>query len=63
MALDAGACTTEFASQIRRAGEEVIALIEARKTPFDDEWTGWRPPEGWAIADIPDGWQTAPALT
>ena len=62
MALDAGACTPEFASHIRRAGEEVVGLIESRKTPFDDEWTSWRAPDGWAITDTSDGWQNEPAL-
>ena len=62
MALEAGACTPEFASHIRHAGEEVVDLIKTRQTPFDDEWTAWRPPEGWAIETLPDGWQTAPAL-
>jgi hypothetical protein len=62
MALDAGACTPEFASHIRRAGEEVVAMIASRTTPFDDSWLQWKPPPDWAIGEIPDGWQTTPAL-
>jgi hypothetical protein len=62
MALDQGACTSDFADRLRRAGEGVVELIENRASPFDDAWTSWRPPADWAITDIPDGWQTAPAL-
>jgi hypothetical protein len=57
-----GACTPEQAASIRRAGEEVIKLIEAAAPPFTEEWIDWRAPAGWAIGAIPDGWQFAPAL-
>jgi hypothetical protein len=62
LAVAKGACTPEMAATIRRAGEHAAGLIEARKSPFDDEWTGWRAPDGWAISEIPDGWQFLPAL-
>jgi hypothetical protein len=39
MAVDSRACTPEFAGQIRRAGEEVVAMISSRTPPFDDTWT------------------------
>jgi predicted RNA-binding protein associated with RNAse of E/G family len=61
-AVEKGACSPELASRIRQAGEEAVRLIEARASPFDEEWTGWRAPEGWAITEVPDGWQTLPVL-
>jgi hypothetical protein len=62
MGLAAGACTPEFAGHLRRAGESVITLVEAGASPFDDELTSWHAPEDWAIEEMPDGWQTEPAL-
>jgi hypothetical protein len=62
LAVATGACDQEHADVIRRAGQELPALIEAGEPPFDDSWRNWRPPEGWSIAGVPDGWQFAPAL-
>ena len=61
-AVQVGACSEEMAASIWRAGEDAAAMIEARQSPFDDEWINWRPPPGWQIDTIPDGWQFAPAL-
>jgi predicted RNA-binding protein associated with RNAse of E/G family len=61
-AVSAGACSHEMAASIRRAGQDAAELVEARQSPFDNEWTSWRPPTGWQIDKIPDGWQHAPAL-
>ena len=52
-----GVYTLEEAGQIRKAGREVIKLIESAKSPFDDEWTDWQPSPELALRDIPHGWQ------
>jgi Protein of unknown function (DUF402) len=62
LAVAKGACSGAYAAAIRRAGEQVIKLIEAGRSPFDDEWTSWQPPSDWRIFEIPDGWQSQPAL-
>jgi hypothetical protein len=64
-ALDKGAITPGQAAEVRAAGEQVVALIEARAMPFDDTWLEWHAnerPDWPAIESFPDGWQTEPAL-
>jgi hypothetical protein len=49
------------ADRLRREGEEVINLIVQGRSPFDDEWTDWRPsPREAFIPEAPDGWQYLP---
>jgi Protein of unknown function (DUF402) len=62
LAVAKGACSGDYAATLRRAGEEAIKLVEERRSPFDDERTNWRPPSDWEILQIPDGWQSRPAL-
>ena len=62
IAVTKGGCSEEYAKQIRDAGEDVVKLIEAGASPFDDEWTSWLPPPGARIEAIPDGWQHATVL-
>jgi hypothetical protein len=57
LAVSTGACTQALADALHRAATEVVALIESAASPFDEIWTAWRPPPGWAIDTIPDGWQ------
>jgi hypothetical protein len=52
-----GFFTVEEAAEIRRAGEDVVPLIEAGKSPFDDSWTDWRPTPDLVLGPVPDGWQ------
>jgi hypothetical protein len=64
-ALEKGAITPQQASEIRRAGEDVVRLIESRAMPFDGTWTRWHAQErpSWpAVESFPDGWQTEPAM-
>ena len=44
------------AQAIRSEGERVIAMIEARVSPFGDGWERWAPPEEWSIPELPAGW-------
>ncbi len=39
------------------AGRELEPLIEAQLSPFDDEWTNWRPSQVTANPSVPKGWQ------
>ena len=62
LAVDKGACTEAYAAAVRRTGEEVVELIEARQVPFDDTWTGWHA-DGYApITEVPEGWQFLTAM-
>lgn len=49
------------AQAIRAEGELVIARIEARASPFCDGWERWRPPAGWPVPALPEGWDRVQA--
>ncbi len=44
--------------RVRRAGKDVIALVEAGVFPFDGTWCDFRPDPTWLDipAELPDGW-------
>lgn len=46
------------ADRVRRAGHEVVALVEAAAFPFDGTWCDFRPDPAWPAirADLPAGW-------
>ena len=48
--------------RVRRAGDAVVALVEAGVFPFDGTWCDFRPDTGWPQipTGLPDGWQTRP---
>ena len=52
-----GFYTIKEAEEIRQAGEEVVPLIEAGQSPFDDSWTDWWPTPDLVLGHVPDGWQ------
>jgi hypothetical protein len=56
----AGVYTEEEAERIRRACHEVLPLIEARRSPFDGEWTDWSPDSGLQLGEWPEGWHRFP---
>jgi hypothetical protein len=62
LAVEKQACSRALARTIRQAGQEALSLLLAKLEPFNEQWTDWRAPAGWAIADFPDGWQSLPAL-
>ena len=62
LAVDKGACTEAYAAAVRRTGEEVVELIEARRVPFDDTWTGWHADGYTPITEVPEGWQFLTAM-
>jgi hypothetical protein len=61
IAIAAGALSPEDEARIRIAGKEAVALIQARKPPFNDTWINFEIPDRSPITLFPDGWQTEPA--
>jgi predicted RNA-binding protein associated with RNAse of E/G family len=57
-----GAYRQEEVERFYRAGGDLEPLIEARESPFDSEWTEWRPDPAFRPAAIPPGWQTLPGI-
>jgi hypothetical protein len=62
LALSRGGVSEAFAAQIRRAGEEVVELIESRQAPFNDAWMVLPETSRAPITDIADGWRHLPAF-
>jgi hypothetical protein len=57
-----GAYTTEEVDRLYEAGKALEPLIEARASPFDDEWTGWQPEASLSSPVVPAGWQAYPGV-
>jgi len=51
-----GIYTTEEAARIRRGASDVQSSIQARVSPFDDEWVDWQPPAGATLGPVPEHW-------
>jgi len=51
-----GAYRGDEVERFYAAGRELEPLIEGQLSPFDDEWTDWRPPVIPANPRIPEGW-------
>ena len=55
-----GVHTQDEADRIRELCRGVGPLIEARESPFDDEWTEWRPDTDRRPPQAEKGWQNLP---
>lgn len=44
---------------IRAEGQRVIARVQAKASPFRDGWEVWKPPVGWPIPTLLEGWDRA----
>jgi hypothetical protein len=55
MSVQMGLYTPAEAVDIRRAGEDVIAMVEQRKTWWDD-WRSFAPDPSWPLPVFPEGW-------
>jgi hypothetical protein len=42
------------------AGREAIALVEARRFPFDGSYLDWLPPDSWPVPQAASGWERVP---
>ena len=51
-----GILTPEEADVVRAEGEQVIAAIDARRSPFDEPWEQWRPDSCWPTSSLPQDW-------
>lgn len=56
-AIELGLLSRDVERRVRAAGEEVVAMIEARRAPFDGRYEGWRPPAVLPHPAFPPGWQ------
>jgi Protein of unknown function (DUF402) len=56
-----GAYKREEVQRFYAAGRELEPLIESGKSPFDDEWTDWRPEASDRLA-VPKAWQLVPGV-
>jgi Protein of unknown function (DUF402) len=54
-AVRVGRFTAVEADELRREGERVVALVDARAWPFDRDWSGWRPRAGWTAPTLVEG--------
>jgi Protein of unknown function (DUF402) len=57
-AVRAGIYTQHQADQIRRDGEQAIAVLEANGSPYCDGWEDWRPDPSWTVPVLPPGWDS-----
>ncbi len=57
-----GAYGHDEVERFHSAGRQLEPLIEAQRSPFDDEWTDWRPDRATAAPAIPEGWQKLPGI-
>ena len=55
-AITRGILTHEEADVIRAEGEQVIAAISARRSPFNEPWEQWRPDPQWPTPLLPQDW-------
>lgn len=55
-AVEDGLFTPAEAADFRAWGEHAVERILSSDPPFDRNWDGWRPDPGWAVPELPDGW-------
>jgi hypothetical protein len=55
-AVGLGLFTREDAATFRRDGERAVEKLVNRESPFDRDWTDWRPDPSWNAPDLPAGW-------
>lgn len=54
-AIRLGRFTPQEAADVRREGERIVALLEARSWPFDRDWADWRPGPSWPQPELVAG--------
>ena len=58
-ALQEGQISSEEAGRVRTEGLRAIGLLEARRFPFDDSWTRFRPDDDWPVPTLPPDWRAS----
>lgn len=43
-------------SAIRAEGKRAIDRVQAKASPFNNDWEAWTPPSEWSIPSLPEGW-------
>lgn len=41
-------------------GKRAVERVVASEPPFDRDWADWEPDAGWAVPELPDGWDADP---
>ncbi|HEX7464114.1 MAG TPA: DUF402 domain-containing protein [Actinomycetota bacterium] len=59
-AVAAGIYSETEARRFREEGERAIERLLERRTPFDRDWTTWRPDPSWPVPELPPGWSESP---
>jgi hypothetical protein len=57
-----GAYTSGDVERLYDAGKALEPLIEAGRSPFDDEWTAWQPEVIVPVPRVPAGWHLLPGV-
>jgi predicted RNA-binding protein associated with RNAse of E/G family len=55
--LRAGVITETEGRSIREEGRRAIRKMEENRSPFCDGWEFWRPPPGWTLPELAEGWE------
>lgn len=58
--VERGRYTGEQVAQIRKLGDELTAMLDARQTWWDESWTTWQPDSAWEPVPLPPKWETVP---
>jgi hypothetical protein len=51
-----GWVTQSEAEGIRKAGEDVIPMVDRGEAPFCEPWTDWKPDPLWSVPEVPSDW-------
>lgn len=55
-AVGRGLFTRDDVATFRRDGERAVEKLVKRESPFDRDWTDWRPDPSWTAPELPAGW-------
>jgi predicted RNA-binding protein associated with RNAse of E/G family len=54
--VERGLLTAGEAEGVRAEAERVLQRAQARRSPFDGRWDGWRPDPAWPVPGFPPHW-------
>jgi hypothetical protein len=49
--------------RIQQVGRDLLPLLQAGASPFDDRWIDWHPTPELVISALPDGWNDTPGMS
>ncbi len=52
-----GSISPEIADEVEKSRIEVLAMVDAKDSPFDTGWLNWQPDPSWAIPQLHSKWQ------